>query len=687
MKISKINLRNLFAKGQRPKQEAFYNWLDSYWHKDEEIDMTSVKNLESTLNNKLDSSVEQTLLAAVDNALAASKSLIRGEATPSSFPTHWSSGDPDLYEKWEVRTAGTYTNFKDSSGQPIVVISDDLDKKFVFINMTNGVAKKDNVAIPGVTAKTIFDPANNTEPSVMKAAYNASKDFFDKAISDKAGNGGDEVLGFGTTNNSTSNYAALRANNTPATMDGWITQITLKATAANTNEIGFHIIEPTTPGGAIFKNITGAISVGGWEAGVAKTVVLTTPIPIKKGQLLAIGVYGVDFNINTTTGSAYGFDGYTLFYKNATQAGTFNNNLSWCYEYKVETVGLTGDEAISLLKDLKKGTGGGATKSVFTNAESFGVSASNTAASNTAILNNLILNYDHIVLPSGIIKHTGLKYREGIIIEGQGNQNTTLLNESGTYAFQDLDPLNSNQFKSGGAFLDLTIDGGNIAAIGLELKNQFYLKTDGVVLRRFTNLCVKFTGVLLPTFNASKFQESKNGVYLTASSTSSAGYMQANMNHFVGCYFAIIDELCADLVTCSSTIFDRCNFESSGILNNNNTGAVRVSNNSPFNEGIDVVIMNGWSEGIRGCFLNLSSSTGRSNIFNQMIHRGGNGSAPGGTAIINNGCLLQISGGTKITDFTVGVVTNGGSTFVDGFSPVGVHNETNGGVLKTSTYT
>ncbi|WP_294267758.1 alpha/beta fold hydrolase [uncultured Chryseobacterium sp.] len=67
---------------------------------------------------------------------------IKGDATPSSSPTPWASGNPDLYEKWDVKTAGTYTNFLISPGNPVVVITDDLKNNFVQIWVKNGVSQK-----------------------------------------------------------------------------------------------------------------------------------------------------------------------------------------------------------------------------------------------------------------------------------------------------------------------------------------------------------------------------------------------------------------------------------------------------------------------------------------------------------------------------------------------------------------
>lgn len=76
------------------------------------------------------------------------------EATPTSSPTPWASGDPYLFEKYDVKTVGTYVNFKDASTptpQPIEVTADDLNEKFVQIWVTNGVSKKEVTALPQAT--------------------------------------------------------------------------------------------------------------------------------------------------------------------------------------------------------------------------------------------------------------------------------------------------------------------------------------------------------------------------------------------------------------------------------------------------------------------------------------------------------------------------------------------------------
>src|SRR5688500_19188898 len=51
MAIQSINtLKNWFKRGFKPLQQQFYDWMDSYWHKDEKIPMANVDGLESILN-------------------------------------------------------------------------------------------------------------------------------------------------------------------------------------------------------------------------------------------------------------------------------------------------------------------------------------------------------------------------------------------------------------------------------------------------------------------------------------------------------------------------------------------------------------------------------------------------------------------------------------------------------------
>lgn len=49
---SKNTLKNWFRTNLRPTQAQFWEWMDSYWHKDELITQNKVSNLITDLDNK-----------------------------------------------------------------------------------------------------------------------------------------------------------------------------------------------------------------------------------------------------------------------------------------------------------------------------------------------------------------------------------------------------------------------------------------------------------------------------------------------------------------------------------------------------------------------------------------------------------------------------------------------------------
>lgn len=53
-KTNLSQLKNWFKNGLKPAQEHFWNWMDSFWHKDEFIPMDSIESLNETLGNKAD---------------------------------------------------------------------------------------------------------------------------------------------------------------------------------------------------------------------------------------------------------------------------------------------------------------------------------------------------------------------------------------------------------------------------------------------------------------------------------------------------------------------------------------------------------------------------------------------------------------------------------------------------------
>ncbi|MDV3774063.1 hypothetical protein CMU14_13350 [Elizabethkingia anophelis] len=587
------------------------------------------------------------------------------------------------YYRYKVVDPGTYTNVSPN----ITVTQQEISENFVVIAVRDGVSMKELDPKPSVSAKTTFDQNDNINPSTMKAAYNASDQTFDKAFAIKAGDSGSVILGYGTAQNNTSSYAAVRVNNTPAPSDGSVTNISINITPSfDLQPVLFVVLEKINTNDFVCVS-THTVSVT--STGV-NNILLGSPIPMKKGQYLGIGINDRLFFSFDGAGESFGFDGYNMFTPGHTQTRGNIYNQNWCYDYTFEKIGLTGDEAVNILIDIKKNGVGGQPEGTIDLAYEYKVSASNTAEENTARINDAILAAEstkkEIIFPNGIIKHNGIAYKQGVVMRGKGINNTTLLNEGGTFSIYDLDTNNSNNWVNGALIQDMTIDGGNVANIGLNIRNHFYISVIRVVFRRFKQYCVRMEGVLTPYFSMVKLQQSKNGLYATYSASSSLGYMQDNMQRYTMCYFAELENLCADFDRGANIVFDQCNFENSGVLNDNNTGGIRATNLCPYGEGTGLVVQNGWSEGIRGSFFNISNSGGKHNISNQIIMRQGNGAGDGGTAVLNNGCKVLINGTTYIVGYQHGVETNGGQTYVDGFSDILNHSETNGGQFKVSQY-
>lgn len=102
---------------------------------------------------------------------------IKGTVTLTSTPTPYVGNY--LFEKYNVYDVGTYTNFKDASLSPIEVTSGDLDGNFVFIEVTNGVAKKvlSLKPVPDYNTTTL-NPTSTTKAETGKTV----SEFVDSAI-------------------------------------------------------------------------------------------------------------------------------------------------------------------------------------------------------------------------------------------------------------------------------------------------------------------------------------------------------------------------------------------------------------------------------------------------------------------------------------------------------------------------
>lgn len=64
--VDKNRLKEWFSNGKKPSQEHFWQWQDSYWHKEEKLSQDSIQDLSEHLQNKADNSLLQAHLYDAD---------------------------------------------------------------------------------------------------------------------------------------------------------------------------------------------------------------------------------------------------------------------------------------------------------------------------------------------------------------------------------------------------------------------------------------------------------------------------------------------------------------------------------------------------------------------------------------------------------------------------------------------
>ncbi|MGU3374350.1 leucine-rich repeat domain-containing protein [Chryseobacterium sp. M5A1_1a] len=63
---TKEELKLYFENGDKPMQEHFWEWLDSYWHKDEKIELTKISGFEHGNNNLIYAEMDVDKNASID---------------------------------------------------------------------------------------------------------------------------------------------------------------------------------------------------------------------------------------------------------------------------------------------------------------------------------------------------------------------------------------------------------------------------------------------------------------------------------------------------------------------------------------------------------------------------------------------------------------------------------------------
>lgn len=203
--IDKNTIYSYFQTGDFPTEAQFKATWDSFWHKAEKIPLSSIDGINEKFTNTVTSQQLavyikkdfsnisnsekeniKTILAnpdaavvesglpnlvyntiQIDNKITDVESKVvsnsKGVANINTMPG--TSG----FEKWEVFSAGTYTNFKDSTNTAIQVTSSDVNNNFVYLIVNNNVAEKKLSAKPTIPISQTFDKNDTTSTGSMKS--------------------------------------------------------------------------------------------------------------------------------------------------------------------------------------------------------------------------------------------------------------------------------------------------------------------------------------------------------------------------------------------------------------------------------------------------------------------------------------------------------------------------------------
>lgn len=173
-------LNNWFKTGAKPSQEQFWNWQDSYWHKNEAIPQSQIQDLDKTLENKADTSALDAKANADasglgnENVAKWKKALGVGEL-PSNIATVDEGGKQgNAYTKTEIDNQlrnklnkpdiydMTFTDDRAIEDGFMVIASDDLEDAFAvrtsdFLRLSGNMA---NSRLTTTTGGSITQGAN-----------------------------------------------------------------------------------------------------------------------------------------------------------------------------------------------------------------------------------------------------------------------------------------------------------------------------------------------------------------------------------------------------------------------------------------------------------------------------------------------------------------------------------------------
>jgi len=231
----------------------------------------------------------------------------------------------------------------------------------------------------------------------------------------------------------------------------------------------------------------------------------------------------------------------------------------------------------------------------FYNVTSYGVIGDNSTI-NTTILQNLINTITSsgggvLYFPSGVYKTGKITINKTIFIKGDGKVNSIIKGITADvlieYDYSGSHPNSSIQ--------DIQLDGNNIATIGLNLLEIALYDFTNLLIKNFTSHGIKGLGALEATLRLSQIYNCPIGI----EQDWSTNHNQPNLFLIEGCQFQGCSSWAIKWSHFASLTLRNCEINS-GTINDYNTGCVYVTNLSPLNEGVGLIMDSCWLEGMLG---------------------------------------------------------------------------------------
>ena len=220
------------------------------------------------------------------------------------------------------------------------------------------------------------------------------------------------------------------------------------------------------------------------------------------------------------------------------------------------------------------------------NAKGDGVT-DDTAAIQAAI-NALAGQGGVVCFPRGVYRVSSLTWHPEVSLIGEGLRTSTLLSNASS---QLLTVAASNVAIGNGSIQSLGLDGNGLGTVGLSVTNIARFFVDRVLVRNFTDTCIRLVGGLVIQISRSQILSAQIGIDGSASSG-----VEPNLVAIRDCVLESHTKHALRWSGGSLLIVDGCDIENSGTAGDDTTAAVYISGMCPHSEGVACVIDQCWLE-------------------------------------------------------------------------------------------